>query len=81
MVYERAFLKKGKHSTALFLSPEHATSIGFIIAHWGRFESVFNAVLDGFIRGEASGGKCRDTVDWVKREFRRRRELFKAICT
>lgn len=78
--FDRRFLKRGKHSTILCLPSAYHAPIGLVVAYWGTFENVFNCILRDIIEGEANDGGTRNTAGWFGSEFRRRRELFKAIC-
>ncbi|KSV95392.1 hypothetical protein [Sinorhizobium sp. GL28] len=78
--FDVRYMRKGKHSVMLFLPPEYHAPIGLVIAFWGNFEVFFDKVLAGLIEGEASDGVTRDTLNWRRRNFERRRELFRDIC-
>lgn len=80
LTINRRFLRRGKHSALLFLPDTYHAHIGLIIAHWGQFEHLFDKFLEGLIRGEKADNGTRQTEGWEGSEFKRRRELFKAIC-
>ena len=73
-------MRKGKHSTILFLPEAYHGPIGLVIAYWGNFETVFNACLAGLLEAEQNDGGSRDTTGWQGIRFRSRRQLFKALC-
>jgi hypothetical protein len=75
------YLKKGKHSAVLFLPEAFHAEIGLIIAHWGQFEMLFNVALGALIDAEAQSGTVRDTEGWKRSQFKRRRTMFKEVCT
>jgi hypothetical protein len=79
--FDIRFMRKGKHSTLLFLPKEYHASIGLIVAYWGNFEVVFDSMLDGLLEGEKSGGVVRSTTDWRKQKFRCRNSIFKEVCS
>lgn len=79
--FDRRYLKRGKYSAIVYLPPAYHAHVGLVIAQWGQFETVFNACLDGLVNGEQLDGVGRETNNWQGDEFRRRRELFKTICT
>ncbi len=81
MSFDIRFMKKGKHSTFLLLPESYHAPIGLVIAHWGNFETVFNACLSGLIDGEKADGGSRDTDGWQRHRFKSRRRLFKDICS
>lgn len=80
MNFDVKYLKKGKSSVILLLPQDMCAEIGSIIAHWGMFESAFDATLASLIEGERDDGGTRDTALWRRQKFKRRRKLFCAIC-
>jgi hypothetical protein len=79
--FDRRFMRKGKHSVVVFLLEAYHAPIELVIAYWGNFESFFDACLAGLIAGERGAGILRDTKEWKRLKFKRRRAMFKAICS
>lgn len=79
--FDLRFMQRGKHSTMLCLPSDYLKSIGAIIAHWGQFEMVFTAHLGALINAEAKDQGHRQTEGWERAQFKRRRQLFKAVCS
>jgi hypothetical protein len=77
---DRRYMRTGKHSAVLFLPEQFHAPIGLVIAHWGNFEIVFDACLEGLIAGKVANGKVREVAGWKERKFKRRWELFRDIC-
>lgn len=74
-------MKRGKHTAIVALPEAFHAVIGLVTVYWGNFEIAFDACLNGLVEGEKADGGSRDTSGWQGSEFKRRRELFKAICT
>lgn len=79
--FDRRYMQRGKHSVMLVLPEPYHAHIGLIIAYWGNFEVIFDTCLEGLIAGELQDGKVRDTHDWRINGFKKRRKLFRNICT
>lgn len=79
MSFDIRFMRKGKESALIFLPEPYHAPIGLIIAHWGNFERHFDICLQALIAGEVADGGTREVQ--LSRQFKRRRALFKEICT
>lgn len=79
--FDVRFMRKGRHSVVLALPEAFHACIGLVVVHWGTFELTFDRCLGALIAGEAADGRARDTKGWEARGFKKRRELFKTICS
>lgn len=79
MSFDIRFMRKGKESAFIFLPEPYHAPIGLVIAHWGNFERHFDICLEGLRAGEAADGVARGEQNF--RQFKRRRIVFKEICS
>ena len=74
-------LSEGRHSVFLYLPESFHSHIGLVVAHWGNFEVSFDYVLNTLIDAESADGSARDTKHWKTSNFKKRRKLFRGICS
>lgn len=81
MSFDVRFMRKGKHSIFLHLPEDYHAPIGLVVAYWGSFETIFDAMLSALIEGEQADGVDRDAGNWRRKSFKHRRKLLKDVCT